>query len=1491
MSSPDEVAKLLNKDKGIGTFLKYKRQWDDYYAGLQNIIKSVESQVDRYNILKDYFKAIADNDKVTIDTFKNYDTLSGLSTPLKEQLIEKAQQSKAAIKKTRNNNPIDLNYAVDNLLKGEALSEAQQNAIITTYTNYLKKDVGDIFSEIYPQLIKDFDALSANMFEEIMYMQSAIISDQTFISTPAKADAVIADAMTTVNKNVSADQIILIQDGFRREFGTGDAIHASVQDVIEFLGKHDVLNEAVLTAKSFEGKFFGANTYDGPGAKFLTFKGYAGYDPDLKTNFRSITVTGTYTPNFIISHDAANMRSMMANVPGLSQKFDAVFGNITKMEEAAKIGNERMNDIRLYENGMTQIKDAYSNVKEAYDKIKGQGNSKDRAYMWMAQQNLMARNIAPIGDALDMEVAKIKDLEYSIEGRSNSGADTNKWKDRRDALDTDIARVEQEIADNKAKLLQEPNKVVAQYSNGSPNVVARSGDSKPISINNDASSRANAQSHDFEWLDHLDPDTVDGKIMRLDTFWEESIDAYVKAIEDIIFDSKDPDLVKSGKLARLDSAGNVIIKSSKADIGSKISIGDFLEVLSHESAHKVLDNNGIAFKEFHNALNDMMTDAQGFRDKDGNMIRITTADMLADDTELAVKIVGQLLRNELIIKNADQIGKFFGTTKLKDQMEPIMRGNDVIYTTQDLYTHMKDKNFDSIVAEQFKQLSVKTIGTLNSLANVKAFFLGLEPEQFSTTMNGMVQTLLTSSERIREVNAKISEIPFFELMAINPQKEAMELMLSIKQGTEAELERGAAVLTTEVTNLLEEAGGKDVGIALGNLQSMGIIATLDEFKLSKTKEDYLQRVKQSSDKLYSEMKKIASGRENNLNAFVKKIHALADGSDMNKAELVDKFLKSINKDPAFVLKNSQDAISFVEKEAANYLMHKNSEVSTGKNGAFDNAFRQINIRSDVKPKVEELLTIADQFKNKHSLFGDVNPEVNLRNHAKRGVLVAKDAHEGQPILGNVTIEDKSFYVVEANDGAYYIGKQESQIMDVSFTDFESDFYTVKSDNKNIILRPQAMNLSNSHIDNSFTTMIKRNYYNNKKRSIAADSQYRQYEIAKKEGIVISHSEFQDMVAKDPSLAKNYKKMPSANPISESFGTHYYNEKWKHYFEGTSGINIADKARQAFGNNDVARFATSLVKMGIGATKAFKGLILQTRVSSYINSGLSSVGIYTMHADAPYKFPLHMKQAKQLTDSYKVAVSDLVKAEMKGDADAIRIAKAAVEGHKLHDAFTSAIASTLRSDAYKTGSYNENEIVSLLSNTFSSEIADRVRPLLLDPSTPIGNKIGQIYDSVEMYPKIALYLDKLESTGDVNVAKQTVLMAFPTYNNLNPMFAAIDTVSPYTKYMTNFPKMFMYTLDQHPYRFAAMHTAALTLPPMTLDENDAQERELLEKGSFLKLPFTDQAWYYDSSYNYFLPSKTFTGNPEEGALQYLVNYDFLAEAPFAIFDFTPTRSIH
>jgi hypothetical protein len=147
---------------------------------------------------------------------------------------------------------------------------------------------------------------------------------------------------------------------------------------------------------------------------------------------------------------------------------------------------------------------------------------------------------------------------------------------------------------------------------------------------------------------------------------------------------------------------------------------------------------------------------------------------------------------------------------------------------------------------------------------------------------------------------------------------------------------------------------------------------------------------------------------------------------------------------------------------------------------------------------------------------------------------------------------------------------------------------------------------------------------------------------------------------------------------------------------------------------------------------------------------------------------------------------------------------------------------------------------------SGNYAAAMKNLMLDESTPHGNKLAEIFDKTELYPKLMLYFNKVDKLGH-DKAVQTVLMAFPTYNNLPYGLNFVNVFSPYMKFFASTPKMIMYGINQHPVRSLFGIFVAQGIVPASWAMEDEQTQKKYKwwiEHEFIKVPGFD--WVYPSN---------------------------------------------
>jgi len=91
------------------------------------------------------------------------------------------------------------------------------------------------------------------------------------------------------------------------------------------------------------------------------------------------------------------------------------------------------------------------------------------------------------------------------------------------------------------------------------------------------------------------------------------------------------------------------------------------------------------------------------------------------------------------------------------------------------------------------------------------------------------------------------------------------------------------------------------------------------------------------------------------------------------------------------------------------------------------------------------------------------------------------------------------------------------------------------------------------------------------------------------------------------------------------------------------------------------------------------------------------------------------------------------------------------------------------------------------------------------------------------------------------------MAYPDYSTNLPGAAALaDEVIPFMKFFASVPRMFAFTVQQHPYILMANMALA---KGMVLGANAAWGSEYYAENDYFPIPFTDSAKYVGSMSNY------------------------------------------
>ncbi len=547
-----------------------------------------------------------------------------------------------------------------------------------------------------------------------------------------------------------------------------------------------------------------------------------------------------------------------------------------------------------------------------------------------------------------------------------------------------------------------------------------------------------------------------------------------------------------------------------------------------------------------------------------------------------------------------------------------------------------------------------------------------------------------------------------------------------------------------------------------------------------------------------------------------------------------------------------------QSKLANYIIDEAAYQRTTKYKSSVKSIFGDLVHDSQRTNAVNLLTMLNtEYKNSNTLFGG-NAAYNLTNNNMRGKAVKASDFDGKQssIIGEGIVNGEKYYAVAKSDNAYWAGEQATQVMDLDVSDAAKGIYRLKVGQDNYLtINPTNINTKNKYVDTRITSQLQRNLYSNQMRDIGSDIQFRQFEALKDGGILLTEQQFTELpdTTKGDYMIAN-TATGKTNPFNEQFGKHYYNVKWAKYLEGSKGMNVGAKQMSKVFGKQFGPLLSAGVKGILNATQALKGPILVYRPASYINSFLSSMMIYGINGDQVQGPKAAYHQAKATIDSYKDATYQATRLDITPEERTANLAK--LKKHELYDAWMSGIASTIRSDAYTTGSLAENQLYTHLKTAFGNDrAAETAKTLLADPSTKWGNSIGEIFDNTEMVPKVMMYLANKKRAGHKG-AIQEVLLAFPTYNNLGPILNGIDQISPYTKYMASYPKMAMYSLRNNRGKLAVAQAAFFLGVRTSYGDELATDEEWWYDNNFINLMGGYKSW--ESLNPYWVPSKQIDG---------------------------------
>ncbi len=316
-------------------------------------------------------------------------------------------------------------------------------------------------------------------------------------------------------------------------------------------------------------------------------------------------------------------------------------------------------------------------------------------------------------------------------------------------------------------------------------------------------------------------------------------------------------------------------------------------------------------------------------------------------------------------------------------------------------------------------------------------------------------------------------------------------------------------------------------------------------------------------------------------------------------------------------------------------------------------------------------------------------------------------------------------------------------------------------------------------------------------------------------------------------------MSDNNPIAKALGTDFYFDKrWQHYFEGTPGINVSRLAQSLTNDKQFAGFVENMILGIYNTTNVLKRFILIARPQSYINSAISSMLIYAHHADG-LNYKKDYNSARASIKKYKKLINTYADAVVSKDQAAADKAWALVKKDPTHKMMEAGLSDTIKADVYKAGTNKEMAgYGAILRATGSHQYANAVKTMFMSEQVPLFKKAGDMFEATEMLPKLMLYHNKLGKLGHQKAATTTI-MAYPSYNNLNPTLNLLNIVNPYMKFFASTPRMVMYAGNQNMRNMVIGVAIANGIVPASYamqDEEEAAKYEFYKDNGFVKIPF-------------------------------------------------------
>jgi len=1325
------------------------------------------------------------------------------------------------------------------------LTEYQHNSLLHKFTEYdnskfidiTKNSIKNVFGEDVMQLKSIID--TNHKFAKYVFAKNYTMEniDKT---TALKYIDEFADILGT-DKNIVENAKNKLTDGEKY----------SLKKLVNIMAKAGAKVDGRLQQHYAIRKIIPVMNNPFAGTKAVTIKGFAGYDRLHKENYKDLTPIGVFNPSYTISHDAGLMARGRSGVTSI---WDAGIGSVDMVNDFAKNMNYQINTIlntdyvKLFKEDNDKLFETI--VGGAAD---GEVGLNDVAIDFLAEQELLQKG--KIITKKGIEEVKIRIKKELSEFRSKT----------KTSFDNELNRLSEMVEANKKEWRE--GDTIAQYYIGDKHTTSEyqkfDVDVEPI----DNGLYFNTRDISKNYLADVEP-LKDGEvIVNLKSGYKKFTQIDYKE-PDIKFDTETTQYVDD----------TVMLSFSKKDLNKHENIAKVLHEISHHVVRKMQQNNSVATKQLQQFIQELIVSGK-LRDKDGNQLMLTNA----DPEEYLAIVIEKLLHNNLMANNASLFARLYKTRNIKkliDDNSFTVDGNPINNLTEfaNLIKKQTDEGTQQVLLQEFDGLVRNTYlmfkGNVQLLAEINNKKL---KTKFNSTLKQADKAFEESGGVLQKgygyVYGKIEQISLLEAFDITDKKEALYYALSLKDGFVKAIDDATATFSKEFDSIKKQNGvDEKMDKDAGNFLMLG----LHNFnKLFKQYDNHIDFIKALNNNVEQDFKTIKTwfeklGNNDMLKELEKTLSNEAHGVYSQQNVINTKINTIVNKmidagilDATNNMHYKNMLQAYAQKRVTYYKLN-------GRYKGIDEKYRitvlnEDSLKTDMykkslgrifssKNRNEKFGNYLDivthyhkKYRNDANLFG-VNPALETTSTYLVGIKAKDFKGSKKDSVGEVYIDGERYIVTTRDKSEYVMGKQGSNILNIGNDEHMQGVYKfkIKGDKVKKFINPSSLRLSNNRIDSKASTMLARNFYYQHRKTQEANLLLMQYNQLKEAGILLTAEEI------PLDEIDNYIKLPEKNGISKIAGQLYVPRKYEHYFVGTKGLKYGKIIDDVLGNNDLGKFVKGMIKLTFELTRVLKGTILVAHASSYINSFVGSMIILNAHTKG--KSNLYVARARSLFKEYKELMNKVIEAETKHGDNSVeyKTALSKLEQHKLHNAFRHGLSSTIRSSAMHLGVYEENWIVQKINKIFRDDRAgEAFKFVTLNENTPVGSKLGEFFDGTEMYPKLALYLHELDNNGgDYELAIKKVLMAFPTYYNINKYLAAFDEISPYTKYFYNIPKMIGYAGIQSPISTAVAASIIPALTYMSWDDSDEKKYEWYIEHGFAKIG--DSAYYAYNLNPYSIP---------------------------------------